>query len=189
MRLALFAPLALCGLFAATAARAEVDESLDYLYYDVYHQRGQLLHKAITRASTVSKGKGYHGFTEWKVRWNFRWNSDRSGRCHISSVNVVAEGTITLPALHTDDARAQQNFDRYIEALEAHELGHFRFAQDAAAAIEIAIGDMGERASCARLEADANALGHAILAEAIRDEKDYDLRTDHGKTQGARISG
>ena len=185
----LFALFALSGLLAATAARAEVDESLDYLYYDVYHQRGQVLHKAITRASTVSKGKGYHGYTEWKVRWNFRWTSDRSGRCRITSVNVVAEGSITLPALHTDDARAQQNFDRYIAALGTHEQGHFRFAQDAAAAIDAAIGDMGARATCARMEADANALGHAILADAVRDEKAYDLRTDHGKTQGARISG
>ena len=38
---------------------------------------------------------------------------------------------------------------------------------------------------CAALEAEANAQAHRTLEEFRRRERDYDVRTTHGKTQGA----
>ena len=40
---------------------------------------------------------------------------------------------------------------------------------------------------CATLEREANALGHRLLQDHVAREKQYDQRTRHGATQGARL--
>jgi len=166
---------------------AEVNEEIDYAYYDVYHEHGESVSKAITRDTTVGKGKGFHGYTEWLVNWKFKWRYDDDS-CWITDVTVDLTGTITLPELHTDDPAAQVRFDRYLEALQAHEENHLANGREAAEEIDEAIADMDARESCDELEADANALGHEIVRAANRRDKDYDKRTGHGRTEGARIT-
>lgn len=168
------------------AASARVVEDLDYHYYEVDYTPGERLGAAITRSSTVGKGKGFHGYTSWRVNWTYKWRYDDSS-CWITEVTVNATGAITLPELSTSDARAQARFDTYLEALTEHELGHFAFAQNSAQEVDDGIQGM-ERTTCDELEADANELGEAIVAAAIAEEKQYDRDTEHGKTQGARIN-
>lgn len=173
-------------LLVLSAPVAAVEENVDYVYYDVHHESGESLPQAITSASTVGKGKGFHGYTEWFVRWQFRWRYDERS-CWITDVDVTLDATITLPELYTDDARAQARFDRYIAALTEHEEGHLANGRQAAEEVAESIADL-ERNTCAELEADANAIGKARVKAANARDKAYDKRTQHGRTEGAWIT-
>ena len=186
MRLSTLFTLLLCC--TASSPRAEVVEDLDWRYCTATHRRGDTLLEALNRASPIREDDSvYHGYTRWNVRWNYRWWREPNGRCRITSVTTTASGEITLPELETTEPRIQQRFDTYLENLRTHELGHFAFGQRAAQKIDRGILGLPEHSSCPELEARANALGHEILNAAIAEERAYDKRTGHGRTQGAYL--
>ncbi|WP_170113335.1 DUF922 domain-containing Zn-dependent protease [Ahniella affigens] len=179
----ILAALPLLG--SATLALAEVNEELDETYYEVEHEEGDSLSEAITAASPIEGG--YHGYTEWHVKWRYTWSYD-SESCWITDVTVDFSATLTLPELYTDDPRAERRFDRYMTALREHEEGHVDNGRQAAEEVEEGILNMDARPNCKALERDANALGLMIVKRGNRRDKEYDRATDHGRTQGARVN-
>lgn len=170
-----------CGL-----ARAEVVEDLDYEYYDVDASEGWL-GDAINAATPIRQnGKRFHGYTKWQVNWRYWWDQDSEG-CTINRTEVKATGKITLPQLVDSTDENQEYFDEYIENLEAHELGHYEFAQTAAAEIDEFLLDLDTMDTCDEVQREANAGAREILDGYIRDEKQYDVDTGHGRTQGAYL--
>lgn len=173
---------------AMAPARAEVVESLDYIDYRADPQRGQGLREALDAATPVRpNGKIFHGNTKWHIRWSLRWWREANGRCRITSNTTTLDLDITLPQLGSGSSDMRQRFQRYRTALHAHELGHARIARSAAADIDRAILDLPEMASCNVLEAAANRVAHALLADATRAQNAYDRATDHGRSEGARV--
>lgn len=169
---------------AQTSARAEINEEVAETYYDVEHEEGDSLRAVIGDASPIEGG--YHGYTKWNLKWSFSFDWDDES-CWVSDVTVNMSATITLPELYTDDPSAQRRFDRYIVALREHEEGHVDTARLAAEEIEEAVLNMDARPTCKILGRDANALSQAIVKRGNQRDKDYDRRTDHGRTQGARV--
>lgn len=178
-------------LLLATAmapARAEVAESLDYIDYRADPRRGQGLREALDAATPVRpNGKIFHGNTQWHIRWSLRWWREANGRCRITSNTTTLDLDITLPQLGSGSSDLRQRFQRYRTALHAHELGHARIARAAAAEIDRAILDLPEMASCTALEAAANRVAYALLADATRAQNAYDRATEHGRLEGARV--
>lgn len=76
-------------------------------------------------------------------------------------------------------------FRQYLAALRVHEEGHLAIGLEAAQAIDRAIAAMPEMPSCALLQGQANATAQRLLEAAKQKERDYDLRTGHGRSQGA----
>lgn len=182
------APHVLLLLLALSSpALAQVEEQLEYEYYTADADAYATLREALAATTPIRPGgKIFHGHARWHINWRFRWKK-RDGQCYISRVNTRLRGTITLPELEGGTAKQRRAFDRYLGALEEHELGHYAFGQEAAEKIDEAIADMDTMGSCEALEAAANRLGHRILARYVRDDKRYDRDTDHGRTQGARL--
>ena len=146
--------------FLATPALAQDDIAVD-VTYDSYVITGETLDD-LKSAMTADGPNGYWAYTVWQVDW--------TGDC---ALTVTA--TITLPELDDtadlDDADIAE-FDRMVAALEAHELGH----------VDFGIG-FAEEVRDAGCDVDAAA----VQAPYIEAEKQYDVDTEHGYTQGVYL--
>ncbi|MFT3736333.1 MAG: DUF922 domain-containing protein [Rhodocyclaceae bacterium] len=174
---------------ASTAARAEVLEELAYNYYTAVATAGQPLYAAVDSASPIREnGKVFHGHTRWNVSWHFQWWAEADGRCRVTSATVVLKSVIRLPLLRADTPLRQQLFDRYLEALRKHELGHHQIGLDAARAIEQDILAQPEMRTCKLLEQTIDQHATDLLVRFSSRNLTYDQQTEHGKTQGAWLN-
>lgn len=175
-------------LVSAGAAHAAVEEENTQRPYVVRAQPGESLREALHAATSITVGgQRFHGYTRWNVRWTFRWWSETSGRCAITEVTTRLHTEVQLPQLQGASPAQQAVFDRYVRALSHHEQGHVQIGRDAAHAIDQAIHQLPAASDCATLERQANALAHRLLQDHVAREKQYDQRTRHGATQGARL--
>ena len=133
--------------------------------------------------------RGYDGYTEWHVDWNYRYR-ESGGQCAIASVDTRLQVSMTLPQW-SDESKAaadlRERWQRYFAALKQHENGHREIGMKAANEIDRGIASLGARSSCDALGAAANALGQAVIGRYNQADLDYDRSTDHGKNQGARF--
>jgi predicted secreted Zn-dependent protease len=185
-RIAAAVALAVAGV--ASTVRAEVVESLEEVTYTAHALRGQSLREALDAATPIRQdGKIFHGHTRWHIRWSFRWWREGDGRCRITANTTNLDLAITLPRLGSGGGDLHRQFRPFREALHAHELGHARIAREAAQAIDRAILDLPEMASCTSLEAAAQRVAETLLADAERAQKRFDRDTEHGRRDGARV--
>ena len=165
---------------------AKVDTQLDYHYYTASADDDSTLLQILNNATPITQNNHrYHGYTKWYVKWRYRWHEQPNGRCKITSVNTSITGDIQLPKLENANAEQQERFDRYIKALNEHELGHYNLGKEAGEKIDQYISELPEMPTCKILEKTANDFGYQTLDEYRAIEKQYDADTQHGKTQGA----
>lgn len=180
-------PLLLLGV--SLSAQAQVEEQLQYQYYDVTVAAGESLRQALSQASTIRQNEQvYHAYTRWGVTWNYWWQEAHDGRCRLTLSRTRLSAHVTLPRLGGGDARQRQRFAHYLQALREHELGHYRIGQAAAAAIDAALLATPEYPSCTEMQAQANQRANAILQQHIERERSFDRDTGHGRTQGAWLT-
>lgn len=170
----------------ATPPLAKVIEFEQIQSYPVHQRPGSKLLAALNNTSPIREnGRIYHGNTAWDIRWSFRWDRNASGLCQILDVTTKLSVTITLPDLKSGTAAGQAEFQKYLRALQFHEEGHKKIAQEAAAAADRALSTLPPMASCRALADEAQRQGSAILDNARKAGYDYDTTTRHGHTQGA----
>ena len=128
--------------------------------------------------------KGFDALTTWNISWRFQYQQTQA-RCAIASVKTTVKIVYTLPKLDTHNPDVRKSFDAYMGKLRLHEDGHARNGADIARRIDAGIATLAA-STCGDLERNANALGNGILKEGNAFDVDYDTRTDHGRTQGAR---
>lgn len=143
----------LCTLWAGIICeplRAEPVINEGVGYYQIVGNTAQDLRREMDQKGPGGKnGKSFDAYTAWYVNWNYRWWESRD-TCRITSVSTKLSVTFTLPAWQnyaSADARLQQQWDRYYNALYEHEKGHRGFGIQAAREIERAILDVGDLAS------------------------------------------
>lgn len=183
-RRSLIALLCLLGcapLLARTPAR------IDQRTYPVDLANATDLRRALSAASPIREGgRVYHGYTRWFVRWRSVWRVD-NGLCRMQRVSTEVDIEFTLPKATRlpHDHASQQRYTDYLKALRTHEQGHADVAMQAAQQIKRALMAVPPQPDCDQLSATANARGHAIIEQARENERAYDDRTGHGRTQGA----
>jgi predicted secreted Zn-dependent protease len=176
---------AVLGLAAHTDALATVQADLEYQSYNARAERGKSLFAALSAATPFHEnGRVFIGHTSREIRWRLHWRDTGGGNCRIDDVRVTLHTTIVLPQLGGVDPDRQAEYTRFYTALRIHENGHYQIEQKMAAALERELAALPE-ASCAGIEAVANAKGNDIVREFDRKEVQYDAETDHGRTQGA----
>ena len=94
-------------------------------------------------------------------------------------------GSIKLPQLVGVTPAQGAQFEKYLSALRNHELGHYGIGKEAASVIDRAILSLPEMPSCRALETAANDLGNRTLNDYREKERQYDVSTGNGKSQGA----
>lgn len=176
-------------LAVAPPLSARVTESEQKRWYPVSQRLGNSLQSALNSASPVREnGKIFHGHTAWNIRWSFRWDRNASGLCEIVDHAIHLSVITTLPELKTGTFTAQTEFQRYLRALELHEEGHKKIAQDAAHSVDRTFKTLPAMTSCKALETEAQRQGSTILESARKAGAEYDATTKHGHTQGACLS-
>jgi predicted secreted Zn-dependent protease len=187
----------LVGLIAAAAmidmrpAQADPSVRETISYYDVSGADAREVRASLDRNGPVSPADGtrHDAYTHWYVSWKYQYRQPKA-QCAIASVSTDVKTTITFPRLKTDTTTPESlksSFGRYVDNLMLHEKGHVQIAIDIARKIETGIRAMPSQSNCDTLQEVANTLGHALLKEANQADVDYDMRTRHGATQGARF--
>lgn len=178
MTLALMAPI----------ASAEISETLTYSDYEVAASNSGSLARALNNTSPIRHdGQTFHAYTTWRVSWNYRWAADANGDCRIIAVSTGLNTTIQLPRLVGGSAGQRERFQRYLTALNQHELGHHEIGRKAAREVDRQLQAMPAMADCQRLSSAANKLAYRIVNQLKDEERTYDLVTVHGRLQGARL--
>jgi len=156
--------------------------------YRISGQTAQALRQEMDWKGPVGAGgRRFDAYTAWRVQWNYRW-WESPAECRLTAVTTRLRVTFTLPEwdqYNRGSNKLKQKWDRYYEALLAHEKGHREFGLRAARDIEQVIWGVGRRRTCAQLEREANAAAQATLDRYIRMERQYDIQTEHGAATGA----
>lgn len=119
--------------------------------------------------------------TVW--RYSTRWRGGPGGVCLPETAEVTVAITVTMPDLQ-DPMRLNREdrsaWSRYLTGLELHEGNHARIANAGAEQMQAA---MRAASSCEDMQATADRVGSEISAASV----EYDRRTEHGTTEGARF--
>jgi predicted secreted Zn-dependent protease len=156
--------------------------------FDVAGSTGAALDRAITLGGHPGAGgRRYGGNTDCNLRYRYRPEA-RDLRCRV--VEVISEGEIvyTLPRWVDEDAADRALRDRwraFRAALEAHERGHGRLCGEAVLEVRERILALPEAPRCDALRDAAQRAFTEVLGRFSRSSDDYDVRTDHGATEGA----
>ncbi|MDP3405939.1 MAG: DUF922 domain-containing protein [Brevundimonas sp.] len=129
----------------------------------------------------ASNGQRHDARTMW--RYATRWQNGPDGNCLLATAEVTVSITVTMPDLQ-DPGRLRREdreaWQRNIVGLEHHEANHARIANLGAEQMQLA---MRAASSCE----DMQAAVVRISAEVAAASQEYDRRTQHGATEGARF--
>lgn len=180
-------------LFSLLAARASAAPVVteNFEYFDISGAtageiRAQLRQFGPLEATT---GQHFDAYTKWFVAWKYTYKNVAQG-CTIDRVSTTVEVIFIFPRLKAGTAMPatlKEAFTGYLDKLLLHEKGHAQNGIQIAGRIEDGIRSLPPQPNCAALGRVANALGNTLLREGGRMDVDYDVRTNHGATQGARF--
>jgi predicted secreted Zn-dependent protease len=132
---------------------------------------------------------GFHGEASWRVSYTFR-TAPRDGRCFIGGVETKMQGNILMPRWSKRQGASADlvaRWQRYEAALLAHEEGHLDNGREFARVLESELLQLPAAGDCPRLSAAARARYDELLQTYRKRDADYDERTQHGVTQGAKF--
>jgi predicted secreted Zn-dependent protease len=143
---------------------------------------------SLVRSLGANGPKGFHGVANWDI--SYQYTTVPSGTmCRFDSVRLSVKGEILMPKW-TDEAAApltlRQRWQDYYAALQQHEEGHVQHGKELAALVQekfLGYGDM----ACGQAKAIAQSEFDRLYNNMKNRDKEYDQRTQHGATQGARF--
>jgi predicted secreted Zn-dependent protease len=143
---------------------------------------------SLVRSLSANGPKGFHGLANWDI--SYQYTTVPSGSmCRFDSVRLTVKGEILMPKW-TDEAAAppslRQRWADYYAALQQHEEGHVQHGKELAALVQekfLGYGDM----ACGQAKAIAQSEFDRLYNNLKNRDKEYDQRTQHGATQGARF--
>lgn len=179
-----------CVLAMASACWAEPRVTQNVFYYDVPGVTASEVRANLMRFGPLGeRGQRFDGHTRWFVRWHYRFREGEQG-CDVPGITAIVDITIIMPRLAANaeiPPELARAFADYADKLMEHEKGHAENGIDVARRIEKAIAALPPKPSCDEFGDAANILGESLLDEAIERDRDYDRRTEHGRTQGAQF--
>lgn len=179
-------------LLVSPLSLAEPKITTSFKYYKIklhsVNSRSEIS-RVLSRASPiVTDGKSYRGRANWNVSWRYR-RRYRNNYCYIEDISTTVNLVYTMPKAITlpKSKNLLDSYSSYYKALLLHEEGHGEIAVKGATAIEVQLGKMKRKGNCSKISKAANAKAHEILRIYKAANRAYDLRTEHGRTQGASI--
>lgn len=175
-------------IFNVAKTWAEPAVTRNVKYYSIMGRTADDLRNSMNQNRKKLISQPYDGYTEWYVSWRFNFNKN-SALCQLSSVTTFVTVNFYMPKWeHSENANQmlRDQWEEFYNGLRDHELGHKKFAVDAAAEIEKELPlQITVQDNCHKVNAEANRLAEQIIEKYRRREKEYDALTKHGKTQGA----
>lgn len=131
-------------------------------------------------------GSRYYALTRWQLAGDWSVRPTLRG-CEVTSGQVKVTITMTLPLLTSTNtaADALNRFNTFLEKTVLHESGHVEITLQGAREYERALGNHPLAPSCDALKTQLNDLFRRNFDTIQRANRDYDVKTQHGRTQGA----
>ena len=158
-------------------------------YYTVYGTGVRELRAALDQSRRLKDRSPSDASTDWDIRWAYKTITSET-ECRLLSVEIRTTITITLPRwVPRSEAPPdlQQQWQNYLKALLKHEDGHRALAQMAAGEVGRQMRSIKGAINCEALAALIKTKADATIAEYREKEAQYDRKTEHGATQGARF--
>ena len=156
---------------------------------DYYEVRGATA-EALLASLRAHKRFTNYAATEWHIDWNYDYLL-KPDECILRSFNVRVLIRYTLPHWvdsENADKALQGEWQRYFGALQLHESGHGGFGLAAGKEMVKLVNSRDWRAADRKeLKARLDEECEKTLREFRAREAAYDEKTDHGRTQGARL--
>jgi predicted secreted Zn-dependent protease len=188
--------LAALGLVARPAAALKAAPPLEIakltpnvIRTDFYEVRGASARELL---ASMSANRPYtkHASTEWRVDWSYDYQLNPN-ECVLRSFKVRVRVRFTLPQWVDSegvDKALQEEWNRYLRALQLHESAHAGFGISAGKEIVRLVNSREWRAADRKeLKVRIDAECNKTLQEFRARDAAYDKTTDHGRTQGARL--
>ena len=147
------------------------------------------MNQSIEQARSWKDKSTAHAQTEWRINWRFDVEGSSSG-CRVKEFTTKTAITMTMPRWTTSAKASQEVKDawvRYYKALQEHEIGHCRIALAASAELKKRINALPAESECKVLRQNIEDVCERVMDEFKKRDKEYDERTKHGETQGARL--
>jgi predicted secreted Zn-dependent protease len=165
-------------------------ESVDMRWYDVTGTDSKAMWRSIAANGPKSDdGKVFAGRTDWNLTYRYRTRIF-DGQCKVTEVTPRLAVVMQMPRWQ-DEGRAavelRERWRRYVLALREHENGHRAHGVAATAEVQARIGALPARPDCNGFETQARSVADEIIATYAQRDREYDRRTGHGLTQGARF--
>ena len=174
-----------CAWALPAHAALEITDQVEY--YDIQGSTAlELRYDMNTKGPQAASGYRVDGYTRWHANWRYR---NTGSSCAIESVRTTITVRMTLPRWQNErsaDLATQQEWARFLAALERHEDGHRRNGVAVGDEIDRRVASLPPAATCAALGAIADELGKRIVQRYTQLDADYARDTGHGATQGAR---
>lgn len=126
-------------------------------------------------------GQRHDAATVW--RYAVRWRGGENAACLPETAEVTVSITVTMPDLQDPERLSRADraaWETNLRGLEIHEGNHARIANAGAGQIRLA---MRAASSCE----DMQAAFQRVAADVSAASQEYDRRTQHGATEGARF--
>lgn len=178
----------LAGVCSGADAEVTIGDSAEH-YRIGGASEAELRREMNAKGPLGAGGRRFDAHTRWNIGWRYKYRED-GGTCRIASVTTDVRLTMILPEWGGERAapeRVRKRWREFIAALTAHENGHRTNGIDAAREIDRSISALPAQVGCSAVGNTANALGNQIIRKYNERDLDYDRRTDHGRTQGARF--
>jgi predicted secreted Zn-dependent protease len=172
------------GLVPSTPTVVERTE-----YYEVSGSSERELRVAIDQARPKDQeGVRHDAVTNWDVRWKYRYETVNTG-CALASLETTLEVVSIFPRWSNRGSGSPlaQRWDKYLAALDEHEVGHLQIARRAAREIHERLSELNLARTCPLLKESIDSKGRALLDQFRSEGAEYDRQTKHGASQGARF--
>ena len=167
-----------------TAATGTLDLQVPVAYYTVQGRD----YDTLAQSLKANGPKGFHGLASWKLRYDYTTKKQRDG-CRIDTVKVKVDGEILMPKWADEQAAPpdlQSRWRAYYEALKRHEDGHVQHGRELALLVKERMMGLGT-VPCESMKALTEGEFQRLSANLRKRDEEYDVRTQHGATQGARF--
>jgi predicted secreted Zn-dependent protease len=165
----------------------EITQALEH--YPVTGNNARQILDALFASAPVASSEGRQslGHTYTDLAWRYEMASVGEGRCRIEDVSVSLDIRIRLPEwqpARKPGKRLAEQWQAFIEGLTGHELQHRALALDAASAVRSVLLDLPEM-PCKDARSATDRATRPIMQRLAADNRAYDARTQHGRTEGA----
>lgn len=176
------APLAQAAEPASSIVREE--------HYVVYGQTIDDIQRSISDRSPVRTPQGvFAGNAKSEYQTTYRLVSISQTECALQDVAVKVESVVTLPQLAPGNLSrpAEEEWRRYYTALRTHEYLHVESAKESARATQQWLASMKISGPCYAARPRVRAAIEAFILKLDERDRQLDVITDHGRSQGARL--
>lgn len=152
--------------------------------YPVY---GRTIRELAAQANQAQDG--WAAYANWRTDWQFWW-LDSGTSCDITEGEVELQARITYPEWSPPAGVARgvvARWERFLDDLTVHELGHITIALQGADAIDEMFDGGLTATTCGEVERSADRAATRLHDRFERANRRYDASTDHGVAQGTGL--